>query len=90
MRALLALAALLAATPASANVFKLVQVDMVTGIATGKMPRAVTIADEGATVTLEPSMQTASSGEAPSLMQPARSGTRARKPPPCSDRKSVV
>ena len=63
MRVLLALAALLAATPASANVFKLVQADMVTGIATGKMPRAVTIADEGATVRLEPATRTEGEGE---------------------------
>ena len=63
MRALLALAALLASQPASASVFKLVQVDLVTGITTGKMPRAVTIVDEGATVTLEPATRTVGEGE---------------------------
>lgn len=51
-------AAVLAPQPGSAKVFKLVQVDMVSGIATGKTPRAVTIADEGATVTLEPTTRT--------------------------------
>ena len=59
MRVLLALAALLPSQPALARVFKLVHVDMVSGIATGKMPHAVTITDDGATVTLEPSKRTA-------------------------------
>ena len=57
-RVLLALAALLVSQPVLARVFKLVHVDMVSGIATGKMPHAVTIADEGATVTLEPATRT--------------------------------
>ena len=56
-------AALLASPPAAATVFKLVQADLVEGIAKGKMPRAVTIIDEGATVTLEPATRTRGEGE---------------------------
>ncbi len=56
-------ATLLASQPAAAHVFKLVQLDLVEGVATGKMPRAVTIADEGATVTLEPATTRRGDGE---------------------------
>ncbi|WP_295635447.1 hypothetical protein [Novosphingobium sp.] len=56
-------AALLAASPASATVFKLVQADLVNGIAKGKMPPAVTLAEEGATVTLEPTTYRGGEGE---------------------------
>jgi hypothetical protein len=63
LRWMMLLAALLASSPASAKVFKLVQTDLVNGIDNGKMPRAVTIADEGATVTLEPATRTVDRGE---------------------------
>lgn len=56
-------AALLVSQPAAAHAFKLVQVDLVTGAATGKMPRAKTIAEEGATVTLEPATIRRGEGE---------------------------
>ena len=56
MRLLLAAlpAVLVAGAPASASVFKLVHADIASAIETGKVIKPVTIADEGATVTLAP------------------------------------